>query len=82
MSIKSKKTCRIDFFLTLVFTQGDEGKSWFIILKGSVQCAVYGKGIVGTFHEGDDFGKLSLVNNSPRYFSIKREREKKKKKLV
>ena len=50
-----------------VFNQGDQGKSWYIILKGSVQCVVYGKGVVGTFHEGDDFGKLSLVNNSPRF---------------
>lgn len=54
------------WIFSLVFTQGDEGKSWYIILKGSVQCVVYGKGIVGIFHEGDDFGKLSLVNNSPR----------------
>ncbi|CAF2852827.1 unnamed protein product [Rotaria sp. Silwood2] len=54
----------------VLFTQGDEGKSWYIILKGSVQCIVYGKGIVETFHEGDDFGKLSLVNNSPRIATI------------
>jgi hypothetical protein len=32
-----------------------------------VECVVYGKGIVETFHEGDDFGKLSLVNHSPRF---------------
>ena len=50
----------------LVFSQGDEGKSWYIILKGSVQCIIYSKGVVETLHEGDDFGKLSLVNNSPR----------------
>ena len=49
-----------------VFSQGDEGKSWYIILKGSVQCIIYSKGVVETLHEGDDFGKLSLVNNSPR----------------
>ncbi len=55
------------YMFFLVFTQGDAGKSWYVILKGSVQCVVYGKGIVGTFHEGDDFGKLSLVNNSPRF---------------
>jgi Rap guanine nucleotide exchange factor 4 len=57
-------------FCNLVFSQGDEGKSWYIILKGSVQCIIYGKGIVGTLHEGDDFGKLSLVNNSPRTATI------------
>lgn len=57
---------RLSMGYSSVFSQGDEGKSWYIILKGSVQCVVYGKGMVGTFHEGDDFGKLSLVNNSPR----------------
>lgn len=56
------------WIICLVFNQGDEGKSWYIILKGSVQCLIYGKGVVETLHEGDDFGKLSLVNNSPRYF--------------
>jgi CRP-like cAMP-binding protein len=56
----------IFFFYNLVFSQGDEGKSWYIILKGSVQCVIYGKGVVETLHEGDEFGKLSLVNNSPR----------------
>jgi len=66
MNLKTK----IDFHI-LVFTQGNAGKSWYIILKGSVQYAVYGKGIVGTFHEGDDFGKLSLVNNSPRLILMK-----------
>lgn len=65
ISLKTYKTF-ILFFLNSVFSQGDEGKSWYIILKGSVQCAIYGKGVVGTLHEGDDFGKLSLVNNSPR----------------
>ncbi|CAF1262174.1 unnamed protein product [Adineta ricciae] len=54
----------------ILFSQGDEGKSWYIILKGSVQCSIYGKGVVGTLHEGDDFGKLSLVNNSPRTATI------------
>ncbi|CAF4123020.1 unnamed protein product, partial [Rotaria magnacalcarata] len=54
----------------VLFSQGDEGKSWYIILKASVQCIIYGKGIVGTLHEGDDFGKLSLVNNSPRTATI------------
>ncbi|CAF0781884.1 unnamed protein product [Adineta steineri] len=54
----------------VLFSQGDEGKSWYIILKGSVQCILYGKGVVGTLHEGDDFGKLSLVNNSPRTATI------------
>lgn len=53
-----------------VFSQGDEAAAWYIILKGSVDVSIYGKGIVSQLLEGDDFGKLSLVNKSPRSASI------------
>ncbi|CAL8370057.1 unnamed protein product [Arctogadus glacialis] len=55
---------------TVLFSQGEEGTSWYIILKGSVNVVIYGKGVVCTLHEGDDFGKLALVNDSPRAASI------------
>ncbi|XP_071956083.1 rap guanine nucleotide exchange factor 4-like isoform X2 [Antedon mediterranea] len=55
---------------TVLFNQGDDGKSWYIILHGSVNVEIYGKGVVCTLHEGDDFGKLALVNDSPRAASI------------
>uniref|UniRef100_A0A6Q2X048 Rap guanine nucleotide exchange factor 4 n=1 Tax=Esox lucius TaxID=8010 RepID=A0A6Q2X048_ESOLU len=55
---------------TVLFNQGEEGTSWYIIQKGSVNVVIYGKGVVCMLHEGDDFGKLALVTDSPRAASI------------
>lgn len=55
---------------TVIFRQGDKGTSWYIILKGSVDVSIHGKGKVTTLHEGEEFGKLSLVNDCPRTATI------------
>lgn len=53
-----------------MFQQGDEGHSWYIILRGSVDVVIHGKGVVTSLSEGDDFGKLALINDAPRAASI------------
>lgn len=55
---------------TVLFSEGEEGISWYIILKGSVNVVVHGKGVVCQLNEGDDFGKLALVNNALRTATI------------
>ncbi|CAL1533830.1 unnamed protein product [Lymnaea stagnalis] len=54
----------------VLFNQGDEGRSWYIILKGSVNVSIYGKGVVCVLGEADDFGKLALMNDAPRAATI------------
>lgn len=53
-----------------VFNQGDVGSWWYVIFRGSVLVNIAGKGTVCTLKEGEEFGKLALVNNAPRAATI------------
>uniref|UniRef100_H2Z6D1 Rap guanine nucleotide exchange factor 4 n=1 Tax=Ciona savignyi TaxID=51511 RepID=H2Z6D1_CIOSA len=55
---------------TTLFHQGDEGRSWYVILSGVVDVLIHGKGVVCSLHEGDDFGNLAIVNDAPRAATI------------
>ena len=48
-----------------VFNQGDEGKSWYIILKGSVNVVIYGKVCI---YELDSPPKTENIYCKQRYF--------------
>src|SRR5438045_9035957 len=54
---------------TIVFNQGDEGSSLFIVEEGGVEIS-YGEGkskvILATLFAGQYFGELSLFDGSPR----------------
>ena len=56
--------------MNIVFNQGDVGSWWYVIFRGSVTVDIAGKGTVCTLKEGEEFGKLALVNNAPRAATI------------
>ena len=46
------------------------GSWWYVIFRGSVTVEIAGKGTVCQLREGEEFGKLALVNNAPRAATI------------
>ena len=54
-------------FPPAVFREGDKGDSWYVILRGSVNVSIQGKGVVCSPHEGQEFGKLAVANEAVRY---------------
>lgn len=59
----------------VVFEQGDEGDSYYVVLVGSVSVIVRDKfnneGIVAVLGEDDDFGELALLHRQRRTATIK-----------
>uniref|UniRef100_A0A8R1I8L4 Cyclic nucleotide-binding domain-containing protein n=1 Tax=Caenorhabditis japonica TaxID=281687 RepID=A0A8R1I8L4_CAEJA len=54
---------------SIVFRQGEIGNYWYIVLKGAVEVSVNGRKAC-ELREGDDFGKLALVNDLPRSATV------------
>jgi CRP-like cAMP-binding protein len=59
-----------------VFSQGDEGHEWFIILTGQVMIQITKTGLVKDMFKicsltsGAGFGELALINDAPRTASV------------
>ncbi len=49
-----------------VFEQGQQGDTWYVILRGSVDVVVNGVKVCA-LHEGDGFGELAVISKDPRY---------------
>src|SRR5258708_36926605 len=67
----SKRLEQIDYNEgDVIFSQGDEGSSLFLIEDGSVEIS-YGEGKskvrLGALFNGQDFGELSVFGGAPRY---------------
>ena len=53
----------------IIFTEDDEGESFYLIEAGSVRLVSEknNRATVGVFNDGECFGELSIFNNDPRY---------------
>ena len=50
----------------VIFNEGDDGDSSYILLSGGIDIIVEGKGIIHHMHGGEILGEIGLVTNSQR----------------
>jgi CRP-like cAMP-binding protein len=55
----------------VLFKQGDDGSSMFILLSGEVDIIVEGVGVVHTMKSGEILGEIGLVRSEPRTAAAK-----------
>jgi glycine/D-amino acid oxidase-like deaminating enzyme len=54
---------------TIIFTEGSQGGSCFLIVEGAVDVSIDGRGqqqLLATLNAGSVFGQMSLIDNEPR----------------
>ena len=71
--------CRVMHYFALgknqvVFRQGEEGNTFYVVLRGSVDVLVRHRGVRFTacsLYPGHSFGELSLINSAPRSATVR-----------
>jgi len=60
----------------IIFEEGQEGDFMYVVIKGEVEITLKGK-VVNRIGEGEIFGEMALIDNSPRSADARVSRESK-----